>query len=435
MKIRILVPASLFLLQHLSAQVTTEYRQFFSPALSQSRVVVVHKADSCTAGAPCPVIVFLPGYSMSPSNFDLFNAALSGLLTGGQVSPMIVMVPDGSGGVYGRSMYWNSTVNGDFADFIANDLVVWADTEFPVRKIIPGTHDRQSWIIAGFSMGGGGCARIALGFPRTFCGFASFSGDVSHRLFSELFGYVNVYENPDFTYTPPSPSQLYTYVLWGCASAFSPNQTSPTLADFPLEERTGIVVDSVVQRWENADPFSLGREYFVGGGHTADSMSIWLRVGSNDPFLGITNMNLDLHDSLASWGIPHNFSTHQSGHSFDASMAHDLLIWTDSLFRKQTTDVRNLRTIQVPKQYALRQNYPNPFNPSTIVTFTLAAAGHVTIRVVNPLGQTVSVLEDGYFPAGVHQATWNASDVAAGVYFCTMQTAGFVASQKMLLLR
>jgi hypothetical protein len=55
--------------------------------------------------------------------------------------------------------------------------------------------------------------------------------------------------------------------------------------------------------------------------------------------------------------------------------------------------------------------------------------------VFNALGQRVDVLLNSVKPAGSHTLVYDASNLASGVYFVKMKTAGFTASNKMLLLK
>ncbi|MBI5472407.1 MAG: T9SS type A sorting domain-containing protein [Ignavibacteriae bacterium] len=71
----------------------------------------------------------------------------------------------------------------------------------------------------------------------------------------------------------------------------------------------------------------------------------------------------------------------------------------------------------IPAVFALHPNYPNPFNPSTQINFDLPEASHVTLAVYDVLGRKVAELVNGQVAEGYHTATWNASDVASGVYF------------------
>ncbi len=83
----------------------------------------------------------------------------------------------------------------------------------------------------------------------------------------------------------------------------------------------------------------------------------------------------------------------------------------------------------------LFQNYPNPFNSETIIEFALPSDRHVTLVVYNALGQEVTKLVDGDLTIGQHQAKWNASGNASGVYYYRMRLGDFTEVKKLLLLR
>jgi len=93
-----------------------------------------------------------------------------------------------------------------------------------------------------------------------------------------------------------------------------------------------------------------------------------------------------------------------------------------------------------PKTYRLAQNFPNPFNPSTTIRFDMKAKGPVTIRIYDVAGRLVRALVDEVRDAGSHAAVWDGrngtgAEVASGIYFYKMETAGFLATRKLVLLR
>jgi Zn-dependent metalloprotease len=90
---------------------------------------------------------------------------------------------------------------------------------------------------------------------------------------------------------------------------------------------------------------------------------------------------------------------------------------------------------QIPREYSLVQNYPNPFNPTTQIRYGLPRAGKVKIQVVNILGQTVATLVNDYKLAGYHEVTFDARNLASGMYFYHIQTGEFQAVKKMILLK
>jgi hypothetical protein len=87
----------------------------------------------------------------------------------------------------------------------------------------------------------------------------------------------------------------------------------------------------------------------------------------------------------------------------------------------------------LPRVYSLAQNFPNPFNARTTISFALPQQSDVKIEVYNLLGQKTATLAEGLLPAGNHTVTWDASDVASGVYYYKL-TAGDYTSVKMMTL-
>jgi len=104
------------------------------------------------------------------------------------------------------------------------------------------------------------------------------------------------------------------------------------------------------------------------------------------------------------------------------------------------TDIVDSGNDLVPVTFHLGQNYPNPFNPTTTIRFTLPATTELTMSVHNLLGQEVTILADGVFPAGDHRVVWDGrgssgEPVASGVYFYQLKADTFVERRKMLLLK
>lgn len=89
----------------------------------------------------------------------------------------------------------------------------------------------------------------------------------------------------------------------------------------------------------------------------------------------------------------------------------------------------------IPTGFSLGQNYPNPFNPSTTITFSIAQKGLATLKVYNNLGEQVASLVSQQLEPGTYTAQWNASGVSSGLYLYRLELDGFVAAQKMLLVK
>jgi len=78
---------------------------------------------------------------------------------------------------------------------------------------------------------------------------------------------------------------------------------------------------------------------------------------------------------------------------------------------------------------------PNPFNPITVASFELRVPSHVSLRIYDTVGRLVETLVDGWRDAGSHEATFDGSNLASGVYIYRLTAGVFTASGKMVLLK
>ena len=113
------------------------------------------------------------------------------------------------------------------------------------------------------------------------------------------------------------------------------------------------------------------------------------------------------------------------------------------------TDVKENNSPElIISEFRLEQNYPNPFNPVTVISYQLPAAGNVTLKVFDVLGNEVATLVDEYKPAGGYEVEFNigrdsSPALASGIYFYRLQVVdpekssvqGFIETKKMLLLK
>ena len=89
----------------------------------------------------------------------------------------------------------------------------------------------------------------------------------------------------------------------------------------------------------------------------------------------------------------------------------------------------------MPGKFRLMENYPNPFNPATTIGYQLPQSANVTIEVYNMLGHRVQTLLNQKKPAGRHQVTFNAGNLASGLYFYTLKAGHYREMKKMLLIK
>ncbi len=89
----------------------------------------------------------------------------------------------------------------------------------------------------------------------------------------------------------------------------------------------------------------------------------------------------------------------------------------------------------LPSDYRLAQNYPNPFNPVTTIKYELPKTEYVTLTVYNITGQVVAKLANRTVEAGYHEAIWDASNLASGVYIYRLTAGNFTSVKRMLLVK
>jgi hypothetical protein len=94
----------------------------------------------------------------------------------------------------------------------------------------------------------------------------------------------------------------------------------------------------------------------------------------------------------------------------------------------------------VPTEFGLSQNYPNPFNPSTVIDFSIATEGFVSLNVYDITGRMVSTLVEGNLSTGYHSVVWNGIDnngmsVSAGIYIYALQTETSSITRKMVFMK
>lgn len=128
-----------------------------------------------------------------------------------------------------------------------------------------------------------------------------------------------------------------------------------------------------------------------------------------------------------------------NGYNF-VGRINDVRIYNRVLSDEEIADLSELVSVDdeglaLPDRYALHPVYPNPFNATARVAFDLPQAAEVSLRAYNIEGRLVATLLHGTQQAGQHNVHWDASSLSSGVYFLRMETAGYNAVRKVVLVK
>jgi uncharacterized delta-60 repeat protein len=85
--------------------------------------------------------------------------------------------------------------------------------------------------------------------------------------------------------------------------------------------------------------------------------------------------------------------------------------------------------------FKLFQNYPNPFNPNTSIQYAIGSRQFVTLKVFDVLGKEVATLVNEEKPAGNYQISFDASELASGIYLYRLSANSFTETKKLILIK
>lgn len=142
---------------------------------------------------------------------------------------------------------------------------------------------------------------------------------------------------------------------------------------------------------------------------------------------GITSNNFTL-DSLSP-GTTYYWRVSAKGNSGCSPFSNS---WSFTTTGSVNTDETNN---VIPAEYVLYQNYPNPFNPSTIINYSIPAAGKVEIKIYDIIGNEISTLLNEFKQPGNYKINFNSNIIPSGVYFYQIKAGNFSDTKKMLLIR
>lgn len=186
-----------------------------------------------------PVVVFLHGYSDPTPRHQaasLLQGGLDHVMSSGKAQPMIVVFPNGIN-KYKGAFYANSSVDGNWDDYITRDVVAYVDTHYRT------THTTG---IAGHSMGGYGALTLAFRHPETFSAVYAMSPcctDMVADLGPENRAWTQVARltSPDQVPQALAEGQFFVAAMSAMDAALAPDANAQTFGDAPFYRENGRV--------------------------------------------------------------------------------------------------------------------------------------------------------------------------------------------------
>ena len=153
-------------------------------------------------------------------------------------------------------------------------------------------------------------------------------------------------------------------------------------------------------------------------------------------FYGINNLPYGSYKIVAQKiGLPNAYSTDFTISALNPNQ-RDVYITFEPLSVDNNIDI-------IPTSIKLYNNYPNPFNPNTKIRFSIPnifaseskQSVHTTLKVYDILGNEIATLVNEEKSAGTYEVTFNANNLASGIYIVTLKASSISLSQKIILMK
>ncbi len=279
-----------------------------------------------------PVLYMLSDFNGTNEDwFQFFGTndlpvTLDKLVASKKIKPMILVFPDGSNKL-GGGWYTNSSVAGNYEDFVVEKVVTYVDQNF---KTLPFADSRG---IAGKGMGAYGALKLATKHPGVFSTVYALNALVD---FNTFFTHEHIWSKSINSALQageyPTDDDLANLLL-SMSVAFAPNNHSSVVAGALPLTAPGTVNNNVFEKWLENDPLQMIQLY-PGNLKTLKSLTIDCSTGNARIML-----NNNYSEALKNAGIDHIFSYYDGSEneqlanrvtqvllpSFSDKLAHSLM--------------------------------------------------------------------------------------------------------------
>ncbi|MBI4547590.1 MAG: T9SS type A sorting domain-containing protein [Ignavibacteriae bacterium] len=185
--------------------------------------------------------------------------------------------------------------------------------------------------------------------------------------------------------------------------------------------------EPVEYHYENGQYWDVTR-FIMSSGVESVYVSLWYQVASKEFIEFLREENIDNPYDWNDWGQK----------VYDAWQLYGEPV----MMAQQQVAVKNtppsLPTFSdptTPIEIRLAQNFPNPFNSRSTIEFWLSESAEASLVLYDITGKELVRLADTYYPAGLHTAYLDGSNLASGVYFYRLSARDQSVVKKLILVQ
>ncbi len=164
--------------------------------------------------------------------------------------------------------------------------------------------------------------------------------------------------------------------------------------------------------------------------------AIWLQPRPGYPNNPIQLMDNPTNAGLSDYWVEDNGDLITLSHHASENFRH---VWNNYAYRLQRIrhpeELSSREEAPLPAEFSLKAAYPNPFNSTTLISYSVPVASHISLNLYNLAGREIRTLVEGNQKAGSHFVTLNADKLASGMYFARMEAGGKLFTRKILLIK
>ena len=183
---------------------------------------------------------------------------------------------------------------------------------------------------------------------------------------------------------------------------------------------------AAVNSWTNPGQYDLNP--------SQQSVTITLNAGQR---YYIEVLHLDYHrgDHMSvAWKLPNG--TMQAPIAGAHLLPYTAVVPTARLKTSPTDKAQELSITRAPIKEDQFRVYPNPFKGQTTIEFALVESSKVSLQIYNQQGALVRTIYQGNVTgSALSKFTFNASNLASGVYFCRLVADKKTLQQKIVLVK